>query len=256
VIGAANHSASRVATADGQSPVLSVRDVVKTFGPVRAVDGISLDFYPREVVGIVGDNGAGKSTFLSLLTGFHHPDSGRFVYRGQEVRVRSPRTARADLKIEMIYQRLELAPDLRVWENLFLGEELRRLWVWSARGAMRARATEVLRQLNTKLSPEDIVGELSGGEQQAVAIGRAILFEREIIIMDEPTAAISVQKVGDVLALIGRLRAAGKTVLLVSHRLEDLLQVSDRIVVFRQGKVRAILENRGLSVAELVHAMF
>jgi ABC-type sugar transport system ATPase subunit len=240
----------------GRSPLLSVRDVVKTFGPVRAVDGVSVDFYPGEVVGIVGDNGAGKSTFLSLITGFHHPDSGRFIYKGREVRVPSPRVARTDLKIEMIYQRLELAPDLKVWENLFLGEELRHLWLWSARSAMRVRAAEVLRQLNTKLSPEDIVGELSGGEQQAVAIGRAILFEREIVIMDEPTAAISVQKVEDVLALIRRLRDAGKTVLLVSHRLEDLLRVSDRIVVFRQGKVCALLENRGLSVPDLVRAIF
>ncbi|HLJ72378.1 MAG TPA: ATP-binding cassette domain-containing protein [Roseiarcus sp.] len=237
-------------------PLLSVRGVVKTFGPVRAVDGVSLDFYPGEVVGIVGDNGAGKSTFLALLTGFHHPDSGRFLYRGREVRVRSPRTARADLKIEMIYQRLELAPDLKVWENLFLGAELRRFGVWLARRLMREQAAGVLKQLNTKILPEAIVGELSGGEQQAVAIGRAILFERQIIIMDEPTAAISVQKVGDVLALIARLRAAGKTVLLVSHRLEDLLQVCDRIVVFRQGKVRTILENKGLSVGDLVHAMF
>jgi len=121
---------------------------------------------------------------------------------------------------------------------------------------MREQAAGVLKQLNTKILPEAIVGELSGGEQQAVAIGRAILFERQIIIMDEPTAAISVQKVGDVLALIARLRAAGKTVLLVSHRLEDLLQVCDRIVVFRQGKVRTILENKGLSVGDLVHAMF
>jgi simple sugar transport system ATP-binding protein len=255
VTGQPNHEAA-AAPGGGRSPVLSVHDVVKTFGPVRAVDGVSLDFYPREVVGIVGDNGAGKSTFLSLLTGFHHPDSGRFVYRGREVRVRSPRAARADLKIEMIYQRLELAPDLKVWENLFLGEELRRLGFWSARGEMRARAAEVLRQLNARISPETIVGELSGGEQQAVAIGRSILFEREIIIMDEPTAAISAQKVGDVLALIARLREAGKTILIVSHRLEDLLQVSDRIVVFRQGKARTILDNRGLSVADLVHAMF
>jgi ABC-type sugar transport system ATPase subunit len=255
VTGEANNKAA-AATSGGYSPLLSVRDVVKTFGPVRAVDGVSLDFFPQEVVGIVGDNGAGKSTFLSLLTGFHHPDSGRFVYRGREVHVRSPRTARAELKIEMIYQRLELAPDLKVWENLFLGEELRRMWFWSAREQMRRRAADVLQQLKTKIRPEDVVGELSGGEQQAVAIGRAILFEREIIIMDEPTAAISVQKVGDVLGLIGRLREAGKTVLLVSHRLEDLLRVCDRIVVFRQGKVRTILGNRGLSISDLVHEMF
>lgn len=242
--------------APARQPLMSVHDLVKTFGPIRAVDGVSLDLFPHEVVGIIGDNGAGKSTFLSLLTGFNRPDSGRFLYRGREVSVRSPRTARSDLKIEMIYQRLELAPDLKVWENLFLGAEVRRFGMWSARREMRARAAEVLKQLNTKIAPDDIVGELSGGEQQVVAIGRALLFERQIIIMDEPTAAISVQKVEDVLALIGRLREAGKTVLLVSHRLEDLLQAADRIVVFRHGKILPVLENQGLTVSDLVHAMF
>jgi simple sugar transport system ATP-binding protein len=239
-----------------EPPLISVRDLVKTFGPVRAVDGVSLDFYPHEVVGIIGDNGAGKSTFLSLLTGFHQPDSGQFLYRGRPLQVRSPRMARNELKIEMIYQHLELAPDLRVWENMFLGEELRRFGIGSDRRAMRERAGAVLKELNTKIRPDDIVGELSGGEQQVVAISRAILFERQIIIMDEPTAAISVQKVEDVLALIRRLRDAGKTVLIVSHRLEDLIQTCDRIVVFRQGRTRPVIVNQDIAVADLVHAMF
>ncbi len=237
-------------------PLLSARSLVKTFGPVRAVDGVSLDVYPREVVGIIGDNGAGKSTFLSLLTGFHHPNSGQILYRGRQVAVGSPRVARHALKIEMIYQRLELAPDLTVWENLFLGEERHRFGVFSDRGGMRRRAAEVLKELNLKISSDDLLGELSGGEQQAVAIGRALLFDRQIIIMDEPTAAISVQKVQDVLDLIGRLREGGKSVLMVSHRLEDLLAVSDRIVVFYHGTIRCILPNRDLSVGDLVHAMF
>jgi ABC-type sugar transport system ATPase subunit len=241
---------------EAAQPLLSARALVKTFGPVRAVDGVSLDVYPREVVGIIGDNGAGKSTFLSLLTGFHHADSGQILYRGQQVAVGSPRVARHALKIEMIYQRLELAPDLTVWENLFLGEELHRFGVFSDRGGMRRRAAEVLKELNLKISPDDLLGELSGGEQQAVAIGRALLFDRQIIIMDEPTAAISVQKVQDVLDLIGRLREGGKSVLMVSHRLEDLLAVSDRIAVFYHGTIRCILPNRNLSVSDLVHAMF
>lgn len=240
---------------DGQ-PLLSVRDLVKTFGPVRAVDGVSLDIRAQEVIGIIGDNGAGKSTFLSLLTGFHQPDSGRLLYRGQPVSVGSPHVARRRLRIEMIYQKLELAPDLSVWENLFLGEELRHLFLFSARRRMQHRAAKVLRELNTKISPYDILGELSGGEQQAVAIGRALLFDRQIIIMDEPTAAISVQKVDDVLNLIRRLRAAGKTILLVSHRLEDLLAVCDRIVVFFHGRIRRILDNKDIGVGDLVHAMF
>lgn len=240
----------------GAAPLLSARSLVKTFGPVQAVAGVSLDVFPREVLGIVGDNGAGKSTFLSLLTGFHQPDSGQILYRGRQVAVRSPRVARHALKIEMIYQKLELAPDLTVWENLFLGEEMRRFGVLADRGGMQRRAAKVLRELNLKISPFDILSELSGGEQQAVAIGRALLFDRQIIIMDEPTAAISVQKVEDVLALIRRLRDGGNSVLLVSHRLEDLLAVCDRIAVFYHGTVRRVLRNDGLSVSDLVHAMF
>lgn len=237
-------------------PLLSARSLVKMFGPVRAVDRVSLDVYPQEVLGIIGDNGAGKSTFLSLLTGFHHPDSGQIFYRGRQVAVRSPRVARHELKIEMIYQKLELAPDLTVWENLFLGEELRQFGIIADRRGMRSRAGQVLQQLNLKISPDDILGELSGGEQQAVAIGRALLFDRQIIIMDEPTAAISVQKVQDVLNLIRRLREAGKSVLMVSHRLEDLLAVCDRIAVFYHGTIGRVMENQRLDVNDLVHAMF
>ncbi len=235
---------------------MAVRDLVKTFGPVHAVDGISLDIRSAEVLGIIGDNGAGKSTFLSLLTGFHRPDSGTILYRGKPVRISSPAVARRLLGIEMIYQKLELAPDLTVAENLFLGEEPRRFGLFASRHAMQARAAAVLDTLNTKIRPNDVVSELSGGEQQVVAIARALLFERSMVIMDEPTAAISVQKVADVLDLIRRLRSAGKTVLLVSHRLEDLLAVADRICVFFHGTIRTVLANEGLGVADLVHAMF
>ncbi len=239
-----------------RAPVLAVRNLVKTFGPVRAVDGISLDILPAEVLGIIGDNGAGKSTFLSLLTGYNRPDSGTLLHHGKPVRISSPAVARRLLGIEMIYQKLELAPDLTVAENLFLGEEPRRFGVFASHRAMQSRAAAVLAALNTKIRPNDIVAELSGGEQQVVAIARAVLFERSIVIMDEPTAAISVQKVADVLELIRRLRAQGKTVLLVSHRLEDLLAVADRICVFFHGTIRSVLTNQGLGIADLVHAMF
>ncbi|HZU17277.1 MAG TPA: ATP-binding cassette domain-containing protein [Candidatus Dormibacteraeota bacterium] len=239
-----------------RTPLISVRGLVKSFGPVRAVDGVSLDLYPGEVLGVVGDNGAGKSTFLSLLAGFHRPDAGRLLHRGREVSLGSPRVARRRLRIEMVYQDLRLAPDLTVWENLFLGEEPRVLGLFSHRRQMRARAERVLRELNTGIRPDDVLSELSGGEQQSVAIARALLFDRDVVIMDEPTAAISVGKVEEVLRLIRELREHGKTVLLVSHRLEDVLGVADRIVVFYHGRIRRVLENRGLQVADLVHEMF
>jgi ABC-type sugar transport system ATPase subunit len=243
-------------TASRQEPLLSVRHLVKTFGPVRAVDDVSLDIFPQEVVGLIGDNGAGKSTFLSLLTGYYRPDSGQFIYRGRPVTITSPRESRHNLKIEMIYQNLRLAPDLKVSDNLFLGEEPRTFGLFLDRKQMQRSSADVLRKLRLKITPKDVVGKLSGGEQQAVAIGRALLFDRDIILMDEPTAAISVSKVQDVLNTIRSIKEHGKTVILVSHRLEDILEVSDRIVVFFHGRIRDVLKNENVQISDLVHLMF
>jgi ABC-type sugar transport system ATPase subunit len=240
----------------GGEPLLSARHVSKRFGPVRAVDDVSLDIYRNEIIGLIGDNGAGKSTFLSLLTGFLQLDGGQFLYKGEPVEITSPRMSRRCLGMEMIYQDLRLAPDLTVWQNLFLGEEHRRLGFVSDRRAMRRRAAEVLQRLNSKVRPGDLVGNLSGGEQQIVAISRALLFERQIILMDEPTAAISAAKVKEVLGLVKHLKELGKTVVIVSHRLEDILAVADRIVVFFQGNIRHVLANERLTTSDLVHLMF
>ncbi|AEJ40178.1 ABC sugar transport system, ATP-binding protein [Sulfobacillus acidophilus TPY] len=156
----------------------------------------------------------------------------------------------------MVYQNLSLAPDLPVWQNMFLGEERRRFGVFNDRKAMVSDADKVLQELNAKARATDIVGTLSGGEQQLVAIGRALLFERDLIIMDEPTAAISVAKIEDVLRLIVQLKSRGKSVILVSHRLEDVLTVADRIVVFSHGTVKSILPNRHLNISDLIQVMF
>lgn len=238
------------------TPLLSVRHLSKSFGAVTAVDDVSLDIMPNEVVGIVGDNAAGKSTFLSLLTGYHQCDRGEFYYRGQPVEVSSPATSRRNLKIEMIYQNLSLAPDLEVWKNIFLGEEVRRFGWLLDRRTMVQRSRDALARLNAKARPQDIVGTLSGGEQQTVAIARTLVFDRELIIFDEPTAAISLNKVRDVLQLIRDLKQHGKSVLLVSHRLEDILEVSDRIVVFSHGRIKAIVPNRDIDIEDLVRLMF
>jgi ABC-type sugar transport system ATPase subunit len=245
-----------VVNEESASPVLSLRGISKHFGPVTAVDKVDLDIYPQEVIGLIGDNGAGKSTLLSLLTGYNRADRGTFLYRGSPVSITSPRESRNKLRIEMIYQQLQLARDLTVWENLFLGEELR-LWGFvSDRRAMRKRAAEVLERLHGKVRPNDLLGNLSGGEQQLVAIGRAILFDRDVILMDEPTAAISAAKVEDLLQLVRDLKALGKTVILVSHRLEDIVTVADRVAVLLLGKLHCVVPNQGLSIASLVHLMF
>ncbi|MGH9069522.1 MAG: ATP-binding cassette domain-containing protein [Acidimicrobiales bacterium] len=236
--------------------MLSARGLVKRFGTVTALDGVDLDIGQNDVLGIVGDNGAGKSTFLSLLTGYHHPDSGEFRYRGQPVRITSPARTRRALGIEMVYQDLAMAPDLTVWQNLFLGEELRRLGILSDRRAMRSRAREVLAQMNTKIQPDWQLSHLSGGERQLVAVARGLLFDRDIILLDEPTAAISVAKVDDVLETIRGLHQRGKTVVLITHRLEDVLAVCTRVAVFVTGRVSEVVDNDGLTISDLIHLMF
>ncbi|MDA8206772.1 MAG: ATP-binding cassette domain-containing protein [Thermaerobacter sp.] len=237
-------------------PLLSIRGLSKAFGPVQAVNQVSLDIYAGEVIGLVGDNAAGKSTFLSLLTGYNQRDAGEFLYKGEPRNVTGPRASRNQLKIEMVYQNLSLAPDLTVWQNMYLGEEEHK-WLWFNDTSTMIRAADrVLRELNARARATDLVGTLSGGEQQLVAIGRALLFDRELIIMDEPTAAISVAKISDVLKLIRQLRERGKSVILVSHRLEDVLTVSDRIVVFSHGTIKSILPNNNLDVTDLVREMF
>lgn len=237
-------------------PVLSARNIVKRFGAVTALDDVTLDIYENEVLGIVGDNGAGKSTFLSLLSGYHHPDSGEFYYRGKPVRITSPARSRRELGIEMVYQDLAMAPDLAVWQNLYLGEERRRWRVLLDRSGMRDQARDVLKQMHTKITPNDLVSELSGGERQVVAVARGVLFDRDIILLDEPTAAVSAAKADDVLNTVRSLHAHGKTVILISHRLEDVLAVCTRIAVFVTGRLAHVVHNDGLVVEDLIHLMF
>lgn len=237
-------------------PVLSARQIVKRFGAVTAIDDVTLDIYENEVLGIVGDNGAGKSTFLSMLSGYHHPDSGQFYYRGKPVRITSPARSRRELGIEMVYQDLAMAPDLVVWQNLYLGEERRRWGVLLDRSGMRAQARDVLQRMHTKITPDDLVSELSGGERQVVAVARGMLFDRDIILLDEPTAAVSAAKADDVLDTIRSLHAHGKTVILISHRLEDVLAVCTRIAVFVTGRLAHVVDNEGLMVEDLIHLMF
>jgi ABC-type sugar transport system ATPase subunit len=249
-------SAQAPAQPRDQVPVLSVHRLVKRFGAVTAIDDVTLDIYRSEVLGIVGDNGAGKSTFLSLLSGYYHPDSGEFRYRGAPVRITSPAQSRRELGIEMVYQDLAMSPDLTVWQNLFLGEERKRWRLFLDRRGMRRQAREVLERMQTKIRPDDLASDLSGGERQLVAVARGVLFDRDIILLDEPTAAVSVAKAADVLGMIRDLHARGKTVILISHRLEDVLAVCTRIAVFVTGRLEHLVKNEGLTAGDLIHLMF
>ena len=219
-------------------PLLELENIRRSFGGVHALAGVDLVVDAGEAVGLLGDNGAGKSTLLALIAGNFEPSAGEIRVDGRTQRLRSPGDARA-AGIEVVYQDLALCPNLTATENLFLGrEQTRRLGPFRLleRKGMRARARELLEELGSDARPDDRIANLSGGQRQAVAIARTRLSDARIVLFDEPTAAISVKQVSEVLALIRRLKQQGVGVLLVSHRLPDVFETCDRLVVLRRGQ--------------------
>ena len=219
-------------------PVLATRGLGKRFGAVRALHNIDLALEPGCVVGLVGDNGAGKSTLVGLIAGNYSPSEGELLLDGRPVHLAGPAAARA-AGGEVVYQDLALCDNLSAAANLFLGRELRRRVCGVPvldHAAMAQAAARVFEELDSDARPKALVRELSGGQRQAVAIGRAILERARIVLMDEPTASISVRQVSQVLDLIRRLRDQGAAVILVSHRMPDVFAVCDRVVVLRRGE--------------------
>ena len=230
-----------VAARPEASPVLDLRGIGKEFGAIRALSGVDLAIEPGEVVGLMGDNGAGKSTLVKIIAGNFHPTHGTIRFDGAEHRFNKPLDARA-AGIEVVYQDLALANNVSAAANVFLGRELtRRVGPLSFldHKAMNARALELFAELKSETRPKDLVRSMSGGQRQAVAIARTRLAEAKLILMDEPTAAISVRQVAEVLDLIRRLRDSGVAVMLISHRMPDVFSVCDRVVVLRRGEKRA-----------------
>jgi ABC-type sugar transport system ATPase subunit len=218
-----------------------MRRIEKTFGAVRALRAADLDLWPSEVLGLVGDNAAGKSTLMKILTGVHRPDSGEVLFEGKQVSFNSPQDSRA-LGIEMIYQNLALAQNLDVVANVFLGRERMRsvipgLISWLDEAGMERDTRNLLERLRINIPlVRTNVERMSGGQQQAVAIARAVAFRARVVIMDEPTASLAVKEVGKVLDLIRQLRESGVSVILISHRLQDVFTVCDRVMVLRNGE--------------------
>ncbi|MBW2314227.1 MAG: sugar ABC transporter ATP-binding protein [Deltaproteobacteria bacterium] len=220
-------------------PLLELRGVTKTFGGVHAVETMDLGLVAGEVHGLLGHNGAGKSTLMKLLSGVHRIDAGEIRLAGAAIELRSPRDAQRH-GIEMIYQDLALADNLDSVANLFLGRELRTRLGLLDEGAMERRATELLGDLNPDFHQlREPVGRLSGGQRQMVAIARALLFDARILVMDEPTAALGPAESQNVSALIRRLAERGIAIVLVSHDLHDVFDLSDRITVMKNGRLVA-----------------
>jgi len=224
---------------DAPQPVIEAREISKHFGHVVALRGVSLKLWPNEVLGVVGDNGAGKSTLMKVLSGVHPPSSGEMLVEGSPVRFSNPGDARRR-GIEMVYQDLALAGNMRIDENIFLGrEQTRRIGPIRVvdHKANQLRAMEHLDNLRIHVkSVAQRVEELSGGQRQAVAVARATAFDAKVVIMDEPTAALAVKEVAKVLDMIKDLRDKGISVILISHRLDDIFYVCDRVMALYHGR--------------------
>jgi simple sugar transport system ATP-binding protein len=234
-------------------PALEARSIVKSFGTVRALRGASFQAFPGQVTALVGDNGAGKSTLVKTLSGVFAPDDGQILVDGNTVTMSNPRDA-ASLGIETVYQDLALAPDLDAAANVFLGRELRRLRILHDQAEMRRQTAARFKELGVGLV-QDLrvpVASFSGGQRQSVAIARAAMWARHVIIMDEPTAALGVIQTRKVLELIATVRSRGLAVVLISHNLPEVLEVSDRIEVMRLGARVARFQRGEADVERLI----
>jgi len=246
-------TATPVADPPTRDPVLSLRNVSKSFGAVAALTDLELDVAAGEVVAVVGDNGAGKSTLVKVLAGVHRADSGTITFEGREVSIPTPAAAQA-LGIATVFQDLALCENLSVVDNLFLGQELKPLRLDEV--AMETRSWELLRQLSAKIPTVRIpVAALSGGQRQTVAIARSLLGDPKIIILDEPTAALGVAQTAEVLNLVERLRERGHGVIMISHNMVDVKAVADRVAVLRLGRNNGFFDVASVSSEEIVAAI-
>jgi ABC-type sugar transport system ATPase subunit len=237
--------------------LLEVRNVTKSFGAIHVLNGVDFSVEAGTVTGLVGDNGAGKSTLMKTITGIYSIDSGDIAFDGRSMTGMAPGARRA-LGIEMIYQDLALAKQQDVSANIFLGREpvkklLGLLPGYVDKARMDAEAQKMIDRLGARIpSIHRPVGMFSGGQQQTVAIARALTFNPKLVIMDEPTAALAVREVESVLKLIHQMRDEGIAVILISHRLNDVFEVTDRIVVLRQGRIEADLATKRTQMREVV----
>src|SRR6476469_4126615 len=238
------------------TPVLELRDISKSFGSVQALSEVDLEVHRGEVLALVGDNGAGKSTLIKSIAGIHSIDSGEILFDGHPVSISGPKDA-AKLGIEVVYQDLALCDNLDVVQNMYLGRESHNARQVLNEPVMEQKTAETLKTLavTTIRSIRQPVATLSGGQRQSVAVARAVMWNSQLVILDEPTAALGVAQTEQVLSLVKRLGQQGLAVILISHNLHDVFEVADRITVLRLGRNVGIFERRTTTQQAVVEAI-
>nr|WP_319251983.1 ATP-binding cassette domain-containing protein [uncultured Celeribacter sp.] len=243
-------------------PLLKARGVVKRYGHVTAIDHADFDLMPGEILAVIGDNGAGKSSLIKVLSGAVQPDGGQVMLEGETVQFASPNDARA-AGIETVYQQLALSPALSIADNMFMGRELRRPGIWGKwlrmldKPAMEQFARDKLSELGlmTIQNINQAVETLSGGQRQGVAVARAAAFGSKVIILDEPTAALGVKESRRVLELIQEVNGRGIPIILISHNMPHVFELADRIHIHRLGKRLTVVDPKDISMSDAVALM-
>jgi inositol transport system ATP-binding protein len=234
--------------------LLSIENITKRFPGVVALDCLSFDVRRGEVLGLLGENGAGKSTILKIISGAQLPDTGTIVWDGHTVTISSPQAAQA-LGIVTIYQEFNLVPTLSVAENIFIGREPLHFGRFIDWARMRSDAAEITKRIGLSIDPDALVSDLSVAEQQMVEIARALSIKARLIIMDEPTSALSGAEVDRLIGIVKTLRGEGVSVMFVTHRLEEAMALCDRVTILRDGKLAATLDRDALSIPTFIEKM-
>lgn len=245
-----------------KKPILDVQGVSKCFGAVQALQDVNFEVYAGEVVGLVGDNGAGKSTLVKVISGVHEADSGKIFIEGYPATIKNPRDS-INLGIETVYQDLALCDNLDVVANLFIGRESTRARVpgikglaWLNETAMEKRAIDLLSELHVKIpSVRNVIAAMSGGQRQSVAVARSVMWDSKVVLLDEPTAALGVEQTREVKHLIMKLRERDLGVVVISHNLAEIFDITDRIIVLRLGRRTATFDTKIANPEQVVAAI-
>ena len=245
-----------------RTPILEAHGLSKQFGAIQALEDVDFEVYAGEVVGLVGDNGAGKSTLVKIISGVYQSETGSILFDGQPVVINKPRDSN-DLGIETVYQDLALCDNLDVVANLFIGREIPKIKLpilhrlnWLDEAGMEKRAIELLAELHVSLpSVRNLIASMSGGQRQSVAVARSVLWDCKVVILDEPTAALGMEQTRQVKKLITKLRERNLGVVLISHNLQEILDITDRIIVLRLGRRAATFKTDSTRPEQIVAAI-